>query len=143
MNKNNAPKLPSMEHTFDITVTGQETGSTYVGRFKYRRPTLGQRGRIDVMRTRMNGDLENLDSEVKDFNLAVAHLRFTIIDSPDWWQASNGGAELYDGNVVAEVYNQAMAFEAKWKESVFGSEAAKTIAGDPAHAAQQSDGAVS
>ena len=138
MNKNNAPKLPAMDHTFDITVTGQETGVTYVGRFKYRRATLGQRTRIDVMRTRLNGDLETLDSEVKEFSQAIAHLRFTIVESPDWWTASNYGSELYDGNVIAEVYNQAMDFESKWKEQVFGADAAKTMAGDAANAAQRS-----
>ena len=131
------PKMPLMEHPFEILVTGQETGVTYTGTFKYKRPSLGERSRIEAMKVRMNGDLELLDEEVRDYNHAIAHLRFTLHDYPDWWQAASFGIDLYDGNVVAEVYNKCMEFEATWKDKVFGGDASKVIAGDPAHAVKE------
>ena len=109
-------KLPPMELAFDIQVKGAETGLDWVGKFKYKRPSLGDRSRIDVMRTRLNGDLTMLDQETIDFNEAIAHLRHTLIDYPDWWKDSNMGLDLYDGNVVAEIFNRCMAYEIEWKK---------------------------
>lgn len=125
-------KLPPMEHTFDIQVAGNESGVNWVGKFKYKRPSLGARSRIDVMRARLNGDLDNLSQDVRDFNEAVAHLRYTLEDFPDWWRDAAFGLELYDGNVISEVYNKCMDFEESWKAKVFGGDAkAVEVSDDP------------
>lgn len=125
-------KLPSMEFEFDLQVLGSESGVNWVGKFKYKRPSLGARSRIDVMRTRLNGDLENLSQEVRDFNEACSHLRYTLSDFPEWWNECAYGLELYDGNVISEIYNKCMDFEDDWKKKVFGGKAATVeVSDDP------------
>lgn len=125
-------KLPPMEHSFEIQVQGNESGINWVGKFKYKRPSLGARSRIDVMRTRLNGDLDGLSQEVRDFNEAIAHLRYTLEDFPDWWRDSAFGLDLYDGNVVSEIYNKIMDFEDEWKKKIFGGDAAAVeVSDDP------------
>lgn len=132
----NVASLPSMEHSFSVQVKGVETGLNWVGNFKYKRPSLGARGRIDVMRANLCGDREALLPEVIEFHEMVAYLRHTLSDYPEWWKEANFGLDLYDGNVVSEVYAKAMEFEAEWKTKVFGGDAksveAKSDAGDQA-----------
>lgn len=124
--------LPSMDFVFDIQVTGVESKINWVGKFVYKRPTLGARSRIDVMRTRLNGDLQNVDDEVRDYNDAVSYLRYTLADYPEWWSESQYGLDLYDGNVVSEIYNKCMEFENEWKKKVFGGKAsAVEVSDDP------------
>lgn len=132
-------KLPDQSFTFDIQVLGKESNINWVGKFKYKRPSLGARSRINVMRTRMNGDLENLAQEVLDFNEAIAHLRYTLVDFPEWWTDSAYGLELYDGNVISEIYNKCMDFEDEWKKKVFGGDAkAVEVSDDPlGHSAEE------
>lgn len=113
-------KLPKMEHVFEVNLVGRESGVNYIGRFKYKRPSLGMRSRIDVMRARLNGDLSNLDPDITEFNEVISHLRYTLTEFPDWWRDANFGLDLYDGNVVADVYNKCMEFETEWKKRVFG-----------------------
>ena len=112
-------KLPNMEFGFDISVKGNETKTEYEGHFRYRRPSLGARTRIAATNARLNGDLENLKNpEVEELNFVLSHLRHTLIDTPDWWEEAFFGMELYDTNVVDEVYNKCIKFEAEWKSKV-------------------------
>jgi hypothetical protein len=115
--------LPDMTFKFKIQVKGSESGVNWVGDFKYRRPALGARTRIDVMRARLSGDLESLDPQVILFNEAIAHLRFTLEEYPDWWKETGFGIDLYDGNVVSEVFNRCMDFEKDWKTRIHGGDA--------------------
>lgn len=111
-------KLPNMEHSFQISVNGNDTGTTYTGDFTYKRPTVGDRSRIDVMNKRLNGDLLTLEPETVQFNEAVAYLRFTLTKFPDFWKDSNMGMDLYDSNVVVEVYNKCSKFEEEYLSKV-------------------------
>jgi len=63
---------------------------------------------------RLNGDLLTLEPETLMFNEAISHLRFTLIEYPDWWKEANMGMDLYDSNVVVEVYNKCSAFEEEY-----------------------------
>lgn len=113
-------KLPSMEHKFSIQIKGEESGLNWAGDFVYRRPTLRERTMIDVMEKRMNGDLITIDPEVAAFNQAISHLRFTLKEVPDWFRDTDMGGNLYDGNVVLEIFNKCMDFEASWRKKTFG-----------------------
>ena len=114
--------LPAMEHKFSIQVKGEESGINWVGDFNYRRPNLQERAMVDVMRARLNGDLRTLDPDVMAFNEALAHLRFTVKDYPEWWAESDFGGKLYDANVVLEVYNKCIEFEGEWRKKVHSGE---------------------
>ena len=113
-------KLPNMDFKVHIQMVGAESGINWVGDFVYRRPNLQERGMIDVMRTRLNGDLLTLDPDVSAFHEALAHLRFTIKEYPEWWSDCGFGASLYDANIIVELYNKCMEFEANWKKKVHG-----------------------
>jgi hypothetical protein len=113
-------KLPAMEYRFSIEIEGEETGHIWKGEFLYKRPTIGQRGQINVMKTRLSGDLRNVDLEASIFHEALSHLRYTIHEYPKWWNESDFGASLYDGNVVVEIYNKCIEFEANWKKRANG-----------------------
>jgi hypothetical protein len=116
--------LPHMEYKFSITIVGEESRIRWVGDFLYRRPTLRERSAIDALHKRLNGDLTTLQEDVAALNEALAFLRFTLKDYPNWWKDSDMGGALYDANVIIEIYNRCMAFEAEWRK--------KTMGGDPA-----------
>ena len=112
-------KLPDMEFKFDINVKGNDTATVFEGHFRYRRPSLGARARIASTNARLNGDVENLKNlEIEELNYALAHLRHTLMDTPAWWEEAFYGMELYDSNVIEEVYNKCMKFEAEWKARI-------------------------
>ena len=100
----------------------KETGINWVGTFKYVRPTLGDRSRIESLKVKLNGAVEVGDLDVLEFNHAISYLRHTLKEYPDWWADSTFGLELYDGNVVSDIYNKVMDFEADWKTKVHGGE---------------------
>lgn len=121
--------LPSMDFRFEITAQGEETGLNWTGSFTYRRPSLQERSMIDVMRARLNGDLYTIDGDVKAFNEAISHLKFTLKDMPQWWIDQDFGGAMYDANVVVAVFEKCMAFEATWRASIHGGDAQKVEAG--------------
>ena len=112
--------LPNMEKRLKIQITGEESGINWTGDFLYRRPTLRERSMIEVMKSRMNGDMMTIDPETSAYNEAMSHLRFTLKEYPDWWKDTDMGGSLYDGNVVLEIYNKCMEFEAEWRKKTFG-----------------------
>ena len=122
-------KLPDMEHRFSIQVIGKESNINWAGEFVYKRPTLAQRSMIENMRTRLNGDLMTIDGDIAALNMALAHLRFTLTESPEWWKASDYGGSLYDANVILEVYTKCIAFEEDWKRKVHGGDQKSVIEG--------------
>lgn len=120
--------LPNMEHKFSIQIVGEETGINWVGDFVYKRPSLQERSRIDVMRARLNGDMFTVDEDVKAYNEAISHLRHTLREFPEWWREADFGGNLYDSNVILDIYNKCMAFEAEWSERVHGGKSEKVKA---------------
>jgi len=109
-----------MEYSFNFQGQGKETGMNWAGKFKYVRPTLGDRSRLSALRGRLNGDKDPDDLEVAEFNHAIAYLRHTLKEYPDWWAETTFGLEMYDGNVVSEIYNKVMDFEVEWKKKIHG-----------------------
>lgn len=114
--------LPSMEHTFHVSVMGNETKQLYKGDFTYRRPTLGDRAKSEVMRSRLNGDLATLNLDTQTFHGMIAILRYTLVKCPKWWSESDYGYELHDVNIVEEVYKAVLKFEKEWADQVYGKE---------------------
>jgi len=112
--------LPSMEHNFHILSKGNETGRHYEGEFTYHRPNLHQKAEITKMATRLDGDLKNLPLEVHIFNEMCAVLSLCVVKAPEWWYDSNSGRDLYDMNVLEEVYKECMVFEQEWIKKVWG-----------------------
>lgn len=116
----NTYKLPSMEYRFDINVLGDDSRINFYGGFLYKRPTIGEKSLIDQMRARLNGDLRTIDENVALNNEALSYLRFTLREYPDFWKESQFGFNLIDENVLLEIYNKVVLFEAEWRKKVYG-----------------------
>ena len=114
--------LPSMEHTFTLNVKGSITGQHFDGTFTYKRPSLRGQSDIAKMASRLNEDLKNLDEDTKILHNVLSNLRHTLIQAPEWWKACDYGYELYDVNVIMELYKETVNFENKWFEKVWGNQ---------------------
>lgn len=119
--------LPSMEKTFTIDVKGSDTGQQFQGTFTYKRPNFRARSNAAKLAARLNEDLKNIDDDTKFMHNVLADLRFSLIETPEWWQQSDFGLNLYDTNVILDIYRVCVEFENAWTEQVWGNqEKAKT-----------------
>lgn len=117
--------LPSMEHTFNVSIKCKETGKIYEGTFTYCRPNLRLKAEIAKHRIRLNGDLKTLDFDVILLNDMVSWLYSTIQKAPTWWTETNYGQDLYDISVLEEIYKACMDFEKEWYKTVYGDDSVK------------------
>ncbi|CAK0749583.1 hypothetical protein CCP1ISM_330006 [Azospirillaceae bacterium] len=113
-------KLPSMEHTFSISIVGSETGEVKDGTFTYKRLTLGKRMESAKMEARLREDLKSLPMDVNLYSEMISFLRFGLIVYPEWWKNSNFGIDLYDVNIVTGLWNEVQKFESEWEKQVKG-----------------------
>lgn len=114
--------LPSMEHSFQIKVKGSETGQLFEGTFSYKRPNLRAKSEISKTAAMLDGGLTNLDEDTQLLHGILARLKHTITSSPEWWAKADYGFELYDVNVILEVYKACNEFENKWIDLVWKGE---------------------
>jgi hypothetical protein len=122
----NVRVLPSMEHTFTVKVKGSETGQMFEGTFTYKRPNIRIRTQINKTAAMLDGGVTTLDDDTKFLHSILARLKHTLMKSPEWWEQADFGFELYDLNVVFEIYKSVEEFEAKWIGEVWeGKEEAK------------------
>lgn len=108
--------LPSMEHDFDISVMGDRSGTLYEGKFKYKRPNLGQMRQARTLRAHLNEDLKNLDDDTLLLNEMMSWLSVSIMEAPTWWQ--NNGWDLMDMNVVEEIYAEVLKYENSFNQKI-------------------------
>lgn len=114
-----ATALPPMVHVFEIDVKGEETGQTFRGELTYKRPTLRDKAAIAILFAKLKKDTADLNEDVALLLYMSAHLKTTIIEAPAWFLDSNGGLDLYDANVVTDIYMATMNFENEWRKQVF------------------------
>lgn len=114
--------LPAMESTFTIDVEGTETRQKFQGTFVYRKPNLRVKSEIARTLALLNGGMSNLDEDAVLLHNVLATLKHTLVESPEWWKKADFGFELYDLNVVFEIYKSCSEFEAKWMKQVWADE---------------------
>lgn len=114
--------LPPMEHTFSIKTKGSDTGQMFEGTFTYKRPNLRSKSDISKEKSRLNADFKNIEEDTAFLHSILATLKYTIINAPEWWVKSDLGFELYDLNVVLDVYKACQDFETKWRSEVWSEE---------------------
>jgi len=103
-----SPPPQKYEATITIDVTGDDTGDRYQGVFRIlTRLTQRQKLLIDQLRRQFLGAQPNgarpdadADARAKIF----ANLSVRVIEAPAWWTSADGGLEICDDNVPAEVY---------------------------------------
>lgn len=126
--KDMSKELPDTKSSFTLEVEGASTRQTYRGKFECK--ILNRKDRANIVKHRafLNGPLENqLDVETLSFHHMVAYLRFALTQYPSWWKEADLGYELYDGNVVLEVYQKVMEFEEEWMKEVWGEDKIKEL----------------
>lgn len=119
---NDLPKsLPSRDHEFTIKLVGNLTKHEYSGDFKCKLPNLKTQSLIAKTKAFYNAGFElSLDPVIKNLHHMVAYCKHTLTDAPDWFKNNDYGYDLYDDNILFEVYNKILEFENSWIESVWG-----------------------
>lgn len=124
-NKLNKDVPDSLSPEILVDVVGDVTKKRFVGSFQCRIPRKKEQCLIDKHRAFLNGPSpEQLDPDTLRFHHMIAYLRFTIdgANSPKWWRDNDLGYELYDENVVKNLYDQVLDFEVKWLTEIWGEE---------------------
>lgn len=111
--------LPSKEKTFDFEHVGEETGKKYEGRFTVLCTlNIGQKHAMALEKTRLLGNYPNPTDDLAGLAIILANVRAKVIDSPEWWKQSNGGAMLDDESVLVALYRKVQEAEVEWKEDL-------------------------
>lgn len=107
-----------MEFTFELNKKGSSSGKLYEGSFTYKRLTIGSQGRAGVLKAKLNGDLTAIDPEIDRLHEMLSWLRYGLIDYPDWWRECSFGENLYDLNILEELYLRVVDFEKEWTKKI-------------------------
>ena len=119
--KNLAKSIPDRNQEFKIKVDGNLTKEEYTGDFECRIPRLREQALIAKEKAFLNAGFDaTLDKQIKNLHHMVAYCKHTITHAPDWFVKSDYGYDLYDTNVVEEVYMNILKLEEKWLETVWG-----------------------
>src|SRR5208283_5222522 len=108
-------ELPKNEAIFDFDMQGDTTFKQYQGQFTCRCVlTMGQKHGMELEKSRLLGSYSNPTEELEGLAIIFANLRAKIVDAPEWWKQSLGGATINDENVLIDIYNKIQEAEQKW-----------------------------
>lgn len=117
--------VPLTEADIQVDVEGDVTKKRFIGEFSCKIPRKKELCLIDKHRAFLNGPMpEQLSPETLRFHHMISYLRYTIDDKhvPKWWRESDLGYELFDENVVKDLYDRVIEFEIKWLKEIWGEE---------------------
>lgn len=103
---------------FYIHVVGDDTGEVFRGEFsaKTRLSHRDELQRDRVRRELLGPDPQNAEENSIARAMAFSELRVRLTSYPDWWAASGFGLDLFDENVIAELYSECMRIEREERE---------------------------
>lgn len=132
MSKNSklSKTVPSAECEFTLDIIGDVTKKRFVGEFTCKIPRKKEQCLIDKHRAFLNGNFADmLDATTLRFHHMISYLRYTIMteNAPKFWKESDLGYELYDENVVKEIYDKVLEFEVEWLKEIWGEEAVNKL----------------
>jgi len=110
--------LPVMEHTFEINKKGKNAQKVYTGSFTYKRLSIGDQSKAGILKTKLNGDLINVDQDVNHLHDMLSWLRYGLIEYPEWWRDCNFGNDLFDVDIIEDIYRQVFKFETEWVKKI-------------------------
>jgi hypothetical protein len=112
-------ELPKNEATFDIDSLGDTTFKHYEGQFTCRCVlTMGQKHSMELEKSRLLGSYTNPTEELEGLAIIFANLRAKVIEAPEWWKQSMGGATINDENVLVDIYTKIQKAEQEWRQKV-------------------------
>ena len=111
-----SPKLPDCEFDFILeNIEGNMTRQRYDGTFRCKILTAKERARAGVRLGALNLGLSAfVEKEADAFNYMVSWLEQSLIESPDWWKKSEHGQNLYDTNIVGQIFNKVEKLQHEW-----------------------------
>ena len=111
--------LPTNDSSFHVKVSGNRTKHVYEGDFVVK-TYLTNAELIDVgLRfDTYNRGSQTVGSGVSLLNRAIAELEVRIQKAPSWWKDSDHGRNLFDTNVVLEIFNKVMDAEAAYGDKI-------------------------
>jgi hypothetical protein len=111
--------LPSKEKTFDFEHVGETTGKEYKGRFTVLCVlNVGQKHALSLEKTRLLGNYQNPTDDLAGLAIILANLRAKIVEAPEWWKQSQGGALIEDEDALVVLYRKIQEAEFEWKEEL-------------------------
>lgn len=111
--------LPSKERSFAFEHTGETTGKKYDGQFTVICvQNVGQKHAMALEKTRLLGNYANPTDDLAGLAIIMANLRHKIVEAPEWWKQSNGGAALDDESCLVMLYRKVQEAEFEWKEEL-------------------------
>lgn len=125
-------ELPKNEAIIDFNETGETTDKNYLGRFTVLCIlNMGKKHQLELEKTRLQADFVNPTDGLAGIAIVLANLRTKILDAPEWWKQSNGGADIEDEDVLLKLYDKLREKEVEWKESIKKKATEKAIEGNP------------
>lgn len=111
--------LPSKEKSFAFEYVGETTGKKYEGQFTVLCVlNIGQKHMMELEKTRLMGNYPNPTDGLAGFAVILSNLRAKIINAPEWWNQSNGGASIDDEDALVTLYRKVTEAEVEWKEDL-------------------------
>lgn len=106
--------------SFSVNIQGETTFESYPGKFTVKQLlNHDEQLEVDRLRRQILGDKPD-QASARALNQAeiFASLIVRVTEAPTWWKESNAGQGLYDDNVIAGVYGEAMKAEREYRESL-------------------------
>ncbi len=124
-NKRDKNELPPNHHAFFFQGKDPDSGEPLVGDFVCKRITVGGARQMSLIKAELNGGNrdDQLDPAAAYLNTMQAQLRVSLTKAPDWWRPD----EFYSADIITYVFEEVMAFEARFRDT-----AARKRPADPA-----------
>lgn len=111
--------LPSKEKTFAFEHIGEATGKKYDGQFTVLcLLNVGQKHAMALEKTRLMGNYVNPTPDLAGFAEVLSECRAKIVNAPEWWNQSGGGAVIDDEDALVVLYRKIGEAEREWKEDL-------------------------
>lgn len=113
--------LPDSQYEFSLECQGAVTGKSYEGSFEGKIMNNREQAKVAKNKAFLNAGFDaTLDVGTKNLHHMVSYLKFALTSAPSWFTESDFGYDLFDANVVEEIYGQVIKAEEAWYRDIWG-----------------------
>jgi len=110
--------LPLKQQVFDFEHT-TDLGKKYDGTFTVLCSlNIGQKHALELEKTRLLGNFASPTAGLEGLAICLSNLRIKILNGPNWWLQSSGGATIEDEDALVALYRKLQEVEDKWKDDL-------------------------
>jgi len=110
--------LPLKQQVFNFEFT-TDLGKKYDGQFTVLCSlNIGQKHALELEKTRLLGNFAAPTAKLEGLAICLSNLRSKILDGPNWWMQSSGGATIEDEDALVALFRKLQEVEDKWKEDL-------------------------